>query len=112
MVLENFVYFIERFKLDFLNMKYGLNIFVGVNLIGKIFVLELIRRCMDIKLNLFFINCCDENKIVYVFCEFENVFGKYGFMVILGVIVDREYEDNVDDDEEDEEWVENVKKDK
>lgn len=109
MVLENFVNFKERFVLDFLKIKYGLNIFVGVSLIGKIVVLELIRRCMDIKLNLFFINCCNESEIVYVFCEFENIFENYEFMVILGMIVDRVYEDYVDDDEEDEEWEENEK---
>lgn len=112
MVLENFVHFTERSKLDFSNTKYGPNIFVGANSTGKTSVLELIRRCMDIKLNSSLTNRCDENKTAYVFCEFENASGKYGPTVISGVIVDREHEDNVDDDEEDEEWVENVKKDK
>lgn len=107
--MENFVYFLERFVLDFLKLNYGLNIFVGVSLIGKIVVLELIRRCMDIRLNLFFINCCDESKIVYVFCEFENVYDNYEGMIILGMIVDKVYEDIVDSDEEDEEWEENKK---
>lgn len=44
---------------------------------------------MDMKLNLFFINCCNESEIVYVFCEFENENENYGFMVILGMIVER-----------------------
>lgn len=89
MVLDNFVYFKERFVLNFLKVKNCLNFFVGVSLIGKIVILELIRRCMDRKLNLFVINCYSESEIVYVFCEFDIKNGEYGLMVILGMIVDK-----------------------
>lgn len=88
MVLENFVYFEKRFVLDFLKKENGFNIFVGVSLMGKIVVLEFIRRCMDRKINLLFINCFNESEIVWVFCEFGFENGKYGLMVILGMIVD------------------------
>lgn len=112
MVLENFVNFKKRSILNFSKTKYGPNIFVGASSTGKTAVLELFRRCMDMKLNSSLTNRCDENKTAYVFCEFEKTSGNYGPTVISGMIVDRVHEDYVDDDEEDEEWVENVKEDK
>lgn len=42
MVLKNFVNFKERYLFDFFKIGNGLYIFVGVSLIGKIVVLELI----------------------------------------------------------------------
>lgn len=112
MVLENFVHFTERSILDFSKTKYGPNLFVGASSTGKTAVLELIRRCMDIKLNSSLTNRCDESKTAYVFCEFEKASRSYEPIVISGMIVDRLHEDDADDDEEDEEWVENVKEDK
>lgn len=85
MVLKNFVKFKERYFFDFFK-KY---IFVGVSLIGKIMVLEIICRCMDDKLNLLFINRCSLNEIVYVFCEFYIVIFEYGLIVIIGIIVEK-----------------------
>lgn len=109
MVLENFVHFSKRFELDFSKSNHGPNIFVGASSTGKTVVLELIRRCMDIKLNSSLTNRCDESKTAYVFCEFENAYDNYEGTIISGMIVDRVHEDIVDDDEEDEEWEENKK---
>lgn len=109
MVVENFVYFKERCKFDFLRIENGLNIFVGFSLIGKIVVLELMRRCMDSKINLFFIKRFDKNENVYVFCEFKVDIFCYGFIVIIGMIVEGKYESNLDlifEDEEYEDWNE------
>lgn len=88
MVLQNFVYFEKRFVFDFFKIKNGLNIFVGVSLMGKMVVFELIRRCMDSRFNLFFINRVNLNERVYVFCEFYFDIDKYGLIVIIGMIVD------------------------
>lgn len=101
MVLENFVHFSERSALDFSKTNYGPNIFVGASSTGKTSVLELIRICMDIKLNSSFTTRFDERKTAYVFCEFEKASENYGPTVISDMIVDRVQEDNVDDDEED-----------
>lgn len=109
MVFENFVHFSERFDLDFSKTNHGPNILVGASSTGKTVVLELIRRCMDIKLNSSLTNRCDESKTAYVFCEFEKTNGNYEPTVISGMIVDRVHEDIVDSDEEDEEWEENKK---
>lgn len=108
MVFENFVHFTERSILDFSKTKYGPNIFVGASSTGKTAVLELIRRCMDIKLNSSLTNRCDERKTAYVFCEFEKESQNYETTVISGMIVDRVHEDDVDDDEEDEDWVQDT----
>lgn len=108
-VLENFVHFSERFALDFSKSNHGPNIFVGASSTGKTVVLELIRRCMDIRLNSSLTNRCDESKTAYVFCEFENAYDNYEGTIISGMIVDRVHEDIVDSDEEDEEWEENKK---
>lgn len=109
MVLENFVHFSKRFDLDFSKSNHGPNILVGASSTGKTVVLELIRRCMDIKLNSSLTNRCDESKTAYVFCEFENAYDNYKGTIISGMIVDRVHEDIVDSDEEDEEWEENKK---
>lgn len=108
-VLENFVHFSERFALDFSKSNHGPNIFVGASSTGKTVVLELIRRCMDIRLNSSLTNRCDESKTAYVFCEFENAYDNYEGTIISGMIVDRVHENIVDSDEEDEEWEENKK---
>lgn len=108
-VLENFVHFSERFALDFSKSNHGPNIFVGASSTGKTVVLELIRRCMDIRLNSSLTNRCDESKTAYVFCEFENAYDNYEGTIISGMIVDKVHEDIVDSDEEDEEWEENKK---
>lgn len=102
MVLENFVHFKKRCTLDFSKTKQGPNIFVGASSTGKTAILELIRRCMDMKLNSSLTNRCNESETAYVFCEFENENEKYGPTVISGMIVERRQEDN--DDEEEEKW--------
>lgn len=89
MVLKNFVKFKERYFFDFFKIGNGLYIFVGVSLIGKIVVLELIWRCLDDKLNLLFINRCSLNEIVYVFCEFCIDIFVYRLIVIIGIIVEK-----------------------
>lgn len=89
MVLKNFVNFKERYLFDFFKIGNGLYIFVGVSLIGKIVVLELIWRCMGDKLIFLFINRCNLNEIVYVFCEFYIDIFEYGLIVIIGIIVEK-----------------------
>lgn len=87
----------------------GLNFFVGFSLMGKIVVLELIRRCMDCKINLFFIKRFNLEECVYVFCEFKNDIIGYGFIVIIGMIVEGKYKSVLDlifEDEEYEDWNE------
>lgn len=112
MVFENFVHFKQRSILDFSKSEYGPNIFVGANSTGKTAVLELIRRCMDRKLNSSLTNRFNESETAYVFCEFENTFDtKYGPTVISGMTVDKR-NDDISDDEEDEEWVEKLEADK
>lgn len=117
MVLDNFVHFKERFVLNFSKAKNCPNFFVGASSTGKTAVLELIRRCMDRKLNSSVTNRFNESETAYVFCEFAKN-GEYGPTVISGMIVDKTQESteetsagnlkNSEDDEEDEEWVENV----
>lgn len=123
MVLENFVHFKERFFLNFSKTKHCPNFFVGASSTGKTAVLELIRRCMDKKLNSSVTNRFSENETAYVFCEFDKI-GEYGPTVISGMIVDMTQddeeetssrnlnEDDKEDDEEDEEWIKKVEVDK
>lgn len=51
MVQHNFVHFKDRIAFDFSKTGNGPSIFVGGNSKGKTAALELIRRCMDSKLN-------------------------------------------------------------
>lgn len=88
-VLKNFVQFKNRFIFDFSKTKQGPIIFVGASSTGKTAVLELIRRCMDRKLNSSLTNRYDDSEIAYVFCEFRIERGKYGPMVISGMIVEK-----------------------
>lgn len=120
MVLENFVHFKSRFVLDFSKTKNGPNIFVGASSTGKTVVLELIRRCMDRKINSSLTNRFNESETAYVFCEFGVENTKYGPTVMSGMIIDgiqtlvkNDTNDieNIEDDEEDEEWVQTVKGD-
>lgn len=75
-VLKNFVHFKNRFIFDFSKTKQGPIIFVGASSTGKTAALELIRRCMDRKLNSSLTNRYDDSKIAYVFCEFRDERGK------------------------------------
>lgn len=88
MVFENFVHFEKRFVLDFSKKENGPNIFVGASSTGKTAVLELIRRCMDRKINSSLTNRFNESETAWVFCEFGLENGKYGPTVISGMIVD------------------------
>lgn len=122
MVLDNFVHFKERFVLNFSKAKNCPNFFVGASSTGKTAALELIRRCMDRKLNSSVTNRYSESETAYVFCEFDIKNGEYGPTVISGMIVDKTQESreeasagnpkNLEDDEEDEEWVEKIEVDK
>lgn len=117
MVFENFVHFEKRFVLDFSKKENGPNIFVGVSSTGKTAVLELIRRCMDIKINSSLTNRFNESETAWVFCEFGLENGKYGPTVISGMIVDGTQPlpgndtGSIENDEEDEECVPKVKGD-
>lgn len=117
MVLENFVHFEKRFVLDFSKKENGPNIFVGASSTGKTAVLELIRRCMDRKINSSLTNRFNESETAWVFCEFGLENGKYGPTVISGMIVDGTQSlpgndtGSIANDEEDEEWVPKVKGD-
>lgn len=99
MVLQNFVHFEKRFVLDFSKTKNGPNIFVGngpnifvgASSTGKTAVLELIRRCMDSRLNSSLTNRAHSNERAYVFCEFYLDIDKYGPTVITGMIVDAKH---------------------
>lgn len=51
MVQQNFVNFKDRLVFDFSKNKNGTSLFVGASSTGKTAALELIRRCMDDKLN-------------------------------------------------------------
>lgn len=117
MVFENFVHFEKRFVLDFSKKENGPNIFVGASSTGKTAVLELIRRCMDIKINSSLTNRFNESETAWVFCEFGLENGKYGPTVISGMIVDGTQPlpgndtGSIENDEEDEECVPKVKGD-
>lgn len=87
--MKNFVQFKNRFIFDFSKTKQGPIIFVGASSTGKTTVLELIRRCMDRKLNSSLTNRYDDSELAYVFCEFRNERVKYGPMVISGMIVEK-----------------------
>lgn len=115
MVFENFVHFEKRFVLDFSKKENGPNIFVGASSTGKTAVLELIRRCMDRKINSSLTNRFNESETAWVFCEFGLENGKYGPTVISGMIVDGTQPlpgndtGSIENNEEDEECVPKVK---
>lgn len=93
MVLQNFVNFQDRINIDFKKSN-GLSIFVGASSTGKTAALELIRRCMDSKLNASLTNRLHNDRIAYVFCEFDIDLINYGTIVITGMIVDGEKSNN------------------
>lgn len=88
-VLKNFVKFKERYFFDFSKIGNGPYIFVGASSTGKTAALELIRRCMDDKLNSSLTNRCSPNEIAYAFCEFYIDIPVYGSTVITGIIVEK-----------------------
>lgn len=118
MVQHNFVHFKDRIAFDFSKTGNGPSIFVGGNSKGKTAALELIRRCMDSKLNSSLTNRFNPDKKAYVFCEFHIEINQYGCTVITGMIVDNkenrspEYEEGrerreiQEEDEEYEDWAE------
>lgn len=89
MVLKNFVKFKERYFFDFSKIGNGPYIFVGASSTGKTAALEIIRRCMDDKLNSSLTNRCSQDNIAYAFCEFYIDFPAYGSRVITGIIVEK-----------------------
>lgn len=91
MVFKNFVNFEDRIDIDF---KKSPSIFVGASSTGKTAALELIRRCMDSKLNASLTNRLHNDKIAYVFCEFKIDLNNYGTTVITGMIVDGQHENS------------------
>lgn len=92
MVLQNFVHLKKTFFLDFSKTKNGPNIFVGASATGKTAVLELIRRCMDSRLNSSLTYRAHSKERAYVFCEFYLDIDKYWPTVNTGVIVDAKYD--------------------
>lgn len=88
-VLKNFVKFKERYFFDFFKIGNGPYIFVGASSTGKTTALEIIRRCMDDKLNSSLTNRCSPNEIAYAFCEFYIDIPEYGSTVITGIIVEK-----------------------
>lgn len=109
MVVENFVHFKERCKFDFSRTENGPNIFVGPSSTGKTAALELMRRCMDSKINSSLTKRFDKNENAYAFCEFKVDTPCYGSTVITGMIVEGKHESNPDsipEDEEYEDWNE------
>lgn len=88
-VLKNFVKFKERYFFDFSKIGNGPYIFVGASSTGKTAALELIRRCLDDKLNSSLTNRCSPNEIAYAFCEFCIDIPVYRSTVITGIIVEK-----------------------
>lgn len=109
MVFQNFVHFKERCKFDFSKTENGPNLFVGCSSTGKTAALELIRRCMDCKINSSLTKRPKPDENAYVFCEYNNETTCYGPTVIIGMIVEGKHESNPDslpEDEEYEDWNE------
>lgn len=109
MVFQNFVHFKERCKFDFSKTENGPNLFVGCSSTGKTAALELMRRCMDSKINSSLTKTLNPDENAYVFCEFKNETMCYGPTVITGMIVEGKHESNPDsipEDEEYEDWNE------
>lgn len=109
MVLENFVQFKKRCKFDFSKTENGPNLFVGSSSTGKTAALELIRRCMDCKINSSLTKRFNPEECAYVFCEFKNDTTGYGPIVITGMIVEGKHKsvpDSIPEDEEYEDWNE------
>lgn len=109
MVFQNFVHFKERCKFDFSKTENGPNLFVGCSSTGKTAALELMRRCMDSKINSSLTKRLYPDKNAYVFCEFKNETTCYGPTVITGIIVEGKHESNpglIPEDEEYEDWNE------
>lgn len=107
MVFQNFVHFKERCKFDFSKTENGPNIFVGCSSTGKTAALELIRRCMDCKINSSLTKRLDPDENAYVFCEYNNETTCYGPTVIIGMIVEGKHDpDSLPEDEEYEDWNE------
>lgn len=109
MVFQNFVHFKERCTFDFSKTENGPNLFVGASSTGKTAALELIRRCMDSKLNSSLTKRLKPDENAYVFCEFKNETTCYGPTVITGMIVEGKHQgisDSIPEDEEYEDWNE------
>lgn len=109
MVLENFVDFKERCKFDFSKTENGPYLFVGSSSTGKTVALELIRRCMDCKINSSLTKRSNTDENAYVFCEFKIDTPCYGPTVITGMIVEGKHksiQDSISEDEEYEVWNE------
>lgn len=90
MVQHNFVNFKDRLVFDFSKKGNGPNLFVGASSTGKTAALELIRRCMDDKLNSSLSTRYNQNNKAYVFCEFYVDFADFGHTVITGMIVEND----------------------
>lgn len=130
MVQQNFVNFKDRLVFDFSKNKNGPSLFVGASSTGKTAALELIRRCMDDKLNSSLTTRYNQNKKAFVFCKFYIHFADFGHTVITGMVVEKnketgnkretekrdQYErkkgkevEKMEEDQEDEDWNERNK---
>ena len=87
MILNNFVHFGEE-QLDFTKSENEPILFVGASSTGKTAALELIRRCLESKLNSSLTSRTNPESIAYVFCEFRTDLKFCESTVITGFLVD------------------------
>lgn len=88
MILKNFVHFEEKQVLDFTDSENEPILFVGASSTGKTAALELIRRCLESKLNSSLTSRTNPESIAYVFCEFKTDLTFCKDTVITGLLVD------------------------
>lgn len=88
MILKNFVHFGEKQVLDFTDSENEPILFVGASSTGKTAALELIRRCLESKINSSLTSRTNPKSIAYVFCEFRTDLAFCEPTVITGFLVD------------------------
>lgn len=88
MILKNFVHFGEKQVLDFTDSENEPILFVGASSTGKTAALELIRRCLESKLNSSLTSSTNPESIAYVFCEFRTDLTFCESTVITGFLID------------------------
>nr|XP_022298017.1 uncharacterized protein LOC111107224 isoform X1 [Crassostrea virginica]XP_022298019.1 uncharacterized protein LOC111107224 isoform X1 [Crassostrea virginica] len=100
MILKNFVHFGEKQVLDFTDSENEPILFVGASSTGKTAALELIRRCLESKLNSSLTSRTNPKFIAYVFCEFQTDLKYCDSTVITGFLIDGKhgrYSDGADE---------------
>ncbi|XP_022298017.2 uncharacterized protein LOC144617478 [Crassostrea virginica] len=115
MILKNFVHFGEKQVLDFTHSENEPILFVGASSTGKTAALELIRRCLESKLNSSLTSRTNPESIAYVFCEFKTDLTFCKDTVITGLLVDGKHgrhSDGADQKVREEEKLENTNDEK